>query len=146
MMRRPPRSTLFPYTPLFRSALAVLEDAVAEAVPRDVGRGAAAGLRRRRPEVSALLVSQVKAFAARLAHRIVAPRGEPELVGILAPGVARAAFRDHGAEVRVRQHVHPRSRRSLCGRSRDDVLAPVGAESSGAVEKLEIARLRLRVQ
>src|SRR5256885_12013663 len=33
MIRRPPRSTLFPYTTLFRSALAVLIGGIAEIVP-----------------------------------------------------------------------------------------------------------------
>src|SRR5256886_13711310 len=50
MIRRPPRSTLFPYTTLFRSALPRLDDrpAVAAAVERggarDVVRQLAAGL------------------------------------------------------------------------------------------------------
>src|SRR2546430_12810545 len=35
MIRRPPRSTLFPYTTLFRSALAVLADGVIAADLRD---------------------------------------------------------------------------------------------------------------
>src|SRR2546426_8634846 len=37
MIRRPPRSTLFPYTTLFRSAWPLLADPVSEAVPSSDG-------------------------------------------------------------------------------------------------------------
>src|SRR5256885_13150317 len=39
MIRRPPRSTLFPYTTLFRSGLGVLRERVAEGFPPTRGRG-----------------------------------------------------------------------------------------------------------
>ncbi len=122
--------------------LGVLEHAVAEAVPRDVGRGAAARQRRRRPEMRAVFVAQVERLAAGFAHGIVAPGSQPELVGVLAPGVAKAALRDHGAELRVGEHVDPRRRRALAGRSRDYVLAAIGAESAHAVEKPEVGAAR----
>src|SRR5438034_4159751 len=45
MLRRPPRSTLFPYTTLFRSAAQALRVAVL----RQDGQGQGVGVRRRRP-------------------------------------------------------------------------------------------------
>src|SRR2546425_9554705 len=50
MIRRPPRSTLFPYTTLFRS--------------------------RRAPHLAGLVVPDVDDLARRIAHRIVRPRRE----------------------------------------------------------------------
>src|SRR5258707_6231299 len=47
MIRRPPRSTLFPYTTLFRSPDAGVLDLVVDQVPQDLGivrRRAAAGI------------------------------------------------------------------------------------------------------
>ena len=49
------------------AALHMLEDAVAESMAAHVGHLSAAGKRRRRPEVAALLVAQVKGFPARIA-------------------------------------------------------------------------------
>src|SRR5256885_11589337 len=37
MIRRPPRSTLFPYTTLFRSLLEILHQDLLDALPRQVG-------------------------------------------------------------------------------------------------------------
>ena len=93
------------------AVLGVLEHAVAEAVPGDVGRRAAPGQRRRRPEMAAFLVAQVEGLAARVGDRVVVPGREAELVGVLAPGVGLAALRDDGAEVRIGQHVDPGRRR-----------------------------------
>ena len=121
------------------AALRVLEDAVAESVPADVRRRSAAGQRRGGPEVAALFVAEVKGFSARIAHGVVVPGSEAELVGILAPGVGQAALRDDGSEVRVRQHIHPRRRRHLPVRGRNDVLAPIRGESAQPVEEEQIA-------
>ena len=60
-------------------------------------------------------------------------------MGILAPGVGQAALRDDGSEVRVRQHIHPRRRRHLPVRGRNDVLAPIRGESAQPVEEDQIA-------
>ena len=119
----------------------MLEDAVAKAVPADVGLGAAARQRRGRPEVAALLVAEVQGFAARIAHGIVVPGSEAELVSVLAPGVGRGRS--------------PRSTVPKCGfastfthgagvtcpvRGRNDVLAPIRRESAEPVEEDQIAR------
>ena len=64
-------------------------------------------------------------------------------MGILAPGVGHAALGDDGSEVRIRQHIHPRRRRHLPVRGRDDVLAPIGGESAEPVEEDQIAARRL---
>src|SRR2546423_14395176 len=52
MIRRPPRSTLFPYTTLFRSALAAvgLLEALGEVLGVDVDSGVRAELQRQRSE------------------------------------------------------------------------------------------------
>ena len=119
------------------TALDVLEDAVAEAVPADVG-SVSAGEWRGGPEVAALLVAEVEGFAARIAHRVVPPGREAELVGVLAPRVCRAALRDDGAEVWVGQHVNPGRRRHLPGGGRNHVLPPIRAEPPEAVEEDEV--------
>ena len=93
------------------AALDVLEDAVAETVASGVRRCPAAGQGRGGPEVAALFIPEVKCLSARIAHGVVLPGSEAELVGILAPGVGAAALRDDGPEVRVGQHIHPRRRR-----------------------------------
>ena len=85
------------------AALAMLEHAVAEPVPRHVRADAAAGQRRGGPELSRLLVAQVERLAAGVAHRIVVPRRETELVRVLAPRVRRAGLRDHRAEILAEQ-------------------------------------------
>ena len=59
-----------------------LEDAVAEPVHTGVSRLAAGRQRCMGPERSAHLVSNVQSFAAGIAHRIVIPWGEAELLGI----------------------------------------------------------------
>src|SRR2546426_1483046 len=55
MIRRPPRSTLFPYTTLFRSVQAILSDPnggfAARAITRDPGKDKAKGLAARGAEV-----------------------------------------------------------------------------------------------
>src|SRR5256885_9421622 len=50
MIRRPPRSTLFPYTTLFRSPVAVHLDEVGEAVAHIVQRVGTLGMARDRSE------------------------------------------------------------------------------------------------
>jgi hypothetical protein len=70
------------------------------------------------------------------------PGSEAELVGILAPGVGLTALRDDGAEVRIRQDIHPRGRCHLLLRGRDDVFAPVRSESSQPVEEYQILARR----
>ena len=120
------------------AALRVLEDAVAESVAADVRLRAAAGQRRGRPEMAALFVAEVKGFSARIAHGVVVPGSEAELVGILAPRAGQAALRDDGSEVRVGQHIHPRRRRHLPVRGRNHILAPIRGESSQPVEEDQI--------
>src|SRR3712207_7255084 len=59
MIRRPPRSTLFPYTTLFRSFEAELANAVAqaEALPLE-GDGAGAGTRTAKPDYDAVSIDR----------------------------------------------------------------------------------------
>ena len=58
---------------------------------------------------------------------------------ILAPGIAKSAFRHDRAEVRVRNDVHPRSRRRVSRCRCDDVFASVRREPSGAVAEDQIS-------
>src|SRR5256885_5395036 len=71
MIRRPPRSTLFPYTPLFRSASERRRDVNASSVPSGLHRGSLAlnaGLLRRvggtEPSVDASHISLWRRFSA----------------------------------------------------------------------------------
>ena len=122
------------------AVLVVLEDAVAESVTGDVGPGAAAGQRCRRPEVPGLLVAQEQGLPARVGHGVVVPRRETELVSVLAPRVRDATLGDHGAEVRVREHIGPGRRRRLARDGRDDVLPAIARESAEPVEQDQVAR------
>src|SRR5512140_4038802 len=116
----------------------MLEDAVSESVPADVRLPAAAGQRGGRPEVAALLVADVKGLPARIAHAVVVPWTEAELVRVLAPGAGLAAFRNDASEVRVRQHVHPRRRCFPPTRGRNHVFPPIRRESSEPVEEDQV--------
>src|SRR5438067_7028415 len=58
MIRRPPRSTLFPYTTLFRSVAAVGQDAVRGAQVVLVGQGGGEGAERRSEEHTSELQSR----------------------------------------------------------------------------------------
>ena len=128
----------------FDAPLGVLEHAVAEAMAGDIRRHPARGQRQRRPDVPAVLVTQVKGFAAGVADRIVVPRREAEFVRVLAPGVGRAALRDDRAESRVGQHVDPRRRGDVGRIGGDHILAPVGGEATEAVEENQIRARRRR--
>src|SRR3712207_7079630 len=57
MIRRPPRSTLFPYTTLFRSLRDALHSAVGQAQRLDLGRGGRRDVRQPAPDA---LRSQVR--------------------------------------------------------------------------------------
>ena len=84
-------------------------------------------------------VAQVIGLAARIAHRIVAPGSQAELMRVLAPGVGHAVLGNDGAKVRIREHVHPRGRRHLVACSGDDVLAPVVGKAAEPVVEEQIA-------
>src|SRR2546430_13551498 len=71
MIRRPPRSTLFPYTTLFRSLLMPINRALAEQARA----------------TSSVQYSQAVLALQRLARRIVAVWGDVDVV--LTPGLAR---------------------------------------------------------
>ncbi len=117
--------------------LGMLEHAVAEAVARGVVASAACRQRRRGPELAGSFVAQVERFAAGVAHRIVMPWRQAELVGVLVPGVGLAAFRDHGAEAGVGQHVGPWRRGALRFAGGDHVFAAVFREAADAVFQLQ---------
>src|SRR3712207_8093091 len=87
MLRRPPRSTLFPYTTLFRSVRRGLED---------VGL---AGAQRRRADADRLEVRAVQAGRGRLVGAGVVARGRhvgAELVG---------RSEEHTSELQSRQYL-----------------------------------------
>ena len=93
--------------------LDVFEHRVAEPVPRDIRGGAPAGSGMGDQKWPRLFVTKIKSLPSGITHRIVVPGSEAELMGVLAPRVGRTAFRNHGAEVGVCQHVHPWRRRHL---------------------------------
>ena len=59
-------------------------------------------------------------------------------MGVFAPGVGHAAFRNDGSEMRIGQHVAPRRRRRLPGRQRNDVLAAIRGKTAETIEELQI--------
>jgi len=117
----------------------VFEYAVAEAVPCHIRRCTATGQQRGRPEAAAFLVADVIRLGVRIADRVIRPRRETERLCVLAPGIGAPALRDEGSERWVRQHVHPRCRRHLSGRGRDDVLASVRTEAADPVVEEQVA-------
>ncbi len=119
------------------AVFSVFEHAVAETMAGDIIAHAAARQGRGRPELPAFLIAQVKRFAAYIGYRVVAPRCEAEFMRIFAPGVGLAAFRNHAAEMRVRQYVDPRRRGGLASSRRDDVFAAVRGKATQAIEKLQ---------
>src|SRR5437763_9926702 len=125
------------------SVLRVLENAVAEAVSGHVTPSAWRGRGRGRPEVPGFLVAKVQGFPARFAYRIVAPWREAKELGVLAPRIAKAAFRHDRTEARVREHIHPGSRCRVARGGRDDVFATVRRKASEAVEEDQIIPARL---
>ena len=96
------------------SALAVLEHAVAESVPAHVRLHAPARHGHGRPEVPGLLVAKIIGLAAGVAHRIVAPRSQAELVRVFRPGIG-----------------HRRSRRPRFRSSRSPARSPRARASPG---------------
>src|SRR6476660_2789890 len=121
----------------------MFKDAIAKAVPADVWCRPAAGQGSGGPVVAPLFVTEIQAFSARIAHRVVEPRSETEFVGVLTPGIGLAVLRDDGAKVRIRQDIDPRCRRDMPVRSRNDILAAIRREPSQPVEKGEV-RARYR--
>src|SRR6266568_5539535 len=85
--------------------------------------------------MAACFVANVKGFSAWIAHWIVAPGSEAELVRIFAPRVSGAALGDDGSKRSVRYYIHPRRWRHLVACRGDDVLAPIRCESPEAVEE-----------
>src|SRR2546430_16342530 len=100
MIRRPPRSTLFPYTTLFRSHLAepearrgalrpgridfrLIQGGGAVGAARTLGAGRQPGARERRAGVGRVAADQPAAPPARPAPGVAAPRHDP-------PGVEAA--------------------------------------------------------
>src|SRR5262245_7769364 len=108
-----------------------------EAVPHLVRAAAARRPRLRRPEDAALLVAHVERFAVRIDDRVVAPRRQPMLPAVAAPGAAGAAFAHQAAEALVGEHVAPWHGRPLAARRRhvDHVLAAAGREAAEAVRQ-----------
>ena len=123
----------------------VLEHAVTEPVPARVRACASGRQGRRRPEAAALLVPKVERFTAGIGHRVVRPRAQPELVGVLSPAIRRPALRHDGAEPGVRDHVHPGRRRHRSRPHGDDVLVAVRRESPKPVEEHQVASGRQRL-
>ena len=117
--------------------LVVLEHAVAEAVADAVrrcglvvARVARGRPRGRRPDLAAVLVAQEDLLAAGVGHRVVVPGREPQLMGVLAPGVGAPGLRHDRAEARVGDDVDPGRGRPMHAVGGDHVLTPVGREAA----------------
>ena len=131
--------------------LVVLEHAIAEAVAGAVrrcglvvARVARGRPRGRRPDLAAVLVAQEDFLAAGVGHRVVVPGREPQLMGVLAPGVGAAGLRHDRAEARVGDDVDPGRGRPMHAVGGDHVLTPVGREAANAVEERQRAGVLTR--
>src|SRR5207244_261881 len=78
------------------SVFGVLEDAVAEAVSRDVRIRTARRQRRGRPEPAGLFIADIDRLAAAIADRVIVPRCQAKLVTVFGPGISAAAFAASG--------------------------------------------------
>ena len=72
--------------------LGVFKYGVAEAMADDIGHRAARGQRRGRPELSALLIADVKGLARGVPDGIVAPGRQAKLMRVVRPSVGAAAL------------------------------------------------------
>ena len=106
---------------------------VALAVTDDGRRLAAAGARRRCPELPGLLVAEIEGLARWIGDRVVAPRGQAVHLGVARPGVAGAGLGDQAAEARVGEDVAPRGWRPLATPQGHDVLPAVRREPTRPV-------------
>ena len=70
----------------------MFKNRVTKTMSNDIRRGATRGQRRRRPELTCLLVTDIESLTGCVLHGIVAPGREAELMGILNPSVSAAAF------------------------------------------------------
>ena len=82
------------------AVLGVFEHGIAKAMTDDVGRRAARGQRRGRPELPGLLVPDVKGFPGGVGDGVVVPGRQAKLVAIFDPGVGAAALRNDRPEDR----------------------------------------------
>ncbi|OQA74743.1 MAG: hypothetical protein BWY31_04742 [Lentisphaerae bacterium ADurb.Bin242] len=119
----------------------MLKNTVSEPVPRNITRFPRGGKRGWRPKPPGFFVANIKGLSRSVRNRIVFPRSQPELMGILAPGIGVSAFRDHGTKIRIREHIDPRRWRPLLARRRDDIFPSVPGKSSQAVKENQIRPL-----
>ena len=83
--------------------------------------------------MTGLLVTQKKGFSAGVDNRIVVPRSETKLVGILAPGVAERALAHYGAEVGIGDHIGPGRRCGFARLQSDDIFPAIRGVATDAV-------------
>src|SRR3989339_660269 len=116
----------------------MLENAVAESVPGDISRCARCRQIGRRPEPTAVFISDIQSLAGGIRNRVVIPRGQPELVCVLAPGVTAAAFGNNRAKASVCQDIDPGRRRGMMGHDNNDIFTAVRSEPAGAVKEDQV--------
>ncbi len=107
--------------------------------------------RRRRPDVTAVLVAQVQNLARRVGDGVVVPGCEPVGLAVVRPCVTAARFRHDEPEGGVGDDVDPGRRRwkeADCIVRRadaDDILAAVRREAAGAVVEQQFRLRRQRL-
>src|SRR2546430_13706323 len=94
MIRRPPRSTLFPYTTLFRSVFDEVDQGIGGEVGGRVGEALAAVTRDERRQ--ALVITHLPQIAAYARHQLVVAKGA-------RGGVATSDVRTVTGEARTRE-------------------------------------------
>ena len=90
------------------------------------------------------LISNVQSLAATIAHRIVIPGGQAELLRVLAPGICAAAFRDHCPEIGICYHIRPGSRCGLSWSYPDYVFASIFCEATKTIKEYQVSDLKTR--
>lgn len=66
------------------------------------------------------------------------PGRETKLVCVLTPGISLAALGNNRTKMRIRQHIHPRRGRHLCGCGGNDVFVSVRREAAQSVVQNQI--------
>src|SRR5450759_477551 len=108
----------------------VFENSIACAMPHQVGSPGSARLRRRRPDLGRLFVTQVERLAGPVRDRVVGPGSQAVLTAVKRPGVAAAGLGYQEAKPWVGHHIDPGGRWLLPWIEVDHVLAAVGTESA----------------
>jgi hypothetical protein len=122
----------------------VFEAAVASTVTGDINRcGVADGERCRAPDITGLVISDIKSLTLGVADRIIGPRGELVFAAVGRPSVAAAFGRGLEAKARIGDDVDPGRRRRLARAQYRHIFLALRRKSSQSVEEFELGHPEL---